>query len=235
MKTRQTTPQHAMKTDYIPTKDADFNNWSANFSTLATANPATYGLTAPIALIIAGLVATWAGAYQAATDPSTRTSATIAAKDQARAELTSRIRPYAVAVSMDPAVAPQAKVAIGVTLRGGPPTPVPAPTDAPSLAVNKGIPQNTQLSYSYAGAQGKAKPAGTIGVEIYRAVGAVHVIDPTQATYVGTVTKSPFTLSHEAGDSGKKATFFARFITRSGPGGIAQAGPWSAPLQIALM
>ena len=41
-----------MATDYIPQKDADFGPWLLNIATLATAAPATYGLTAPEAAAI---------------------------------------------------------------------------------------------------------------------------------------------------------------------------------------
>ena len=37
---------------YIPAKDALFATWLENFSTLLTAAPATYGLTAPDATAV---------------------------------------------------------------------------------------------------------------------------------------------------------------------------------------
>jgi triphosphoribosyl-dephospho-CoA synthetase len=89
-----------------------------------------------------------------------------------------------------------------------------------------------RLAYKAAGASGKSKPFGSIGVEIFRSVGTVAATDPAQAKYNGTITKSPFRQSFAAEDQGKLCTYFARFVTRSGPDGQAQVGPWSAALNV---
>ena len=60
--------------------------------------------------------------------------------------------------------------------------------------------------------------------------GVVAATDPDQCTHVADFTKSPFNLAYDAASQGKISTLFARFKTRSGPQGISQAGPWSAPL-----
>ena len=82
---------------YIPAKDALFDNWIVNFDTLATASPTTYGWTAPQAVTLAALVATWSAAYLAATTPSTRTVSTVADKDAARAAAEANARSLAIA------------------------------------------------------------------------------------------------------------------------------------------
>lgn len=224
-----------MSTAYIPAKDADLNNWLVNFDSLLTATPTDYGLTAPIAVIVAAVTTTWAAAYLAATDPSTRTSATVAAKDAARASAEATVRPYAIRIRNNPAVSDLLKVGIGVTIPASPPSPIPAPTDPPVLGLEQAIPLEQTLSYAVPGGIGKAKPFGAIGVEIYRSVGTVPATDPEQCRYVGTVTKSPFRQTFLSADQAKIVTYFARFITRSGPGGVAQSGPWSAPLTLIVM
>jgi hypothetical protein len=224
-----------MATSYIPAKDADFNNWLVNFDTLLTGAPTDYGLTAPIAVIVAGVTAAWSAAYLAATDPSTRTAATVAAKDAARASAEATVRPYAIQIRNNPAVSDLLKVGIGVTIPAFPPSPVPAPTVPPVLGLESAIPLEQLLSYGVPGGIGKAKPFGAIGVEIWRSVGTVPATDPAQCVFKGTVTKSPFRQAFLAPDQGKIVTYFARFVTRSGPGGVAQAGPWSAPLTLVVM
>ena len=69
---------------YIPAKDALFAAWLLNFSTLLTASPVTYGLTAPDAVTVAGVNGTFQAAYATATNPATRTSGAVAATDVAR-------------------------------------------------------------------------------------------------------------------------------------------------------
>lgn len=224
-----------MATSYIPAKDADFNSWLTNFSALLTATPLVFGLTAPDAVSVDTVKDAWATAYTAATDPGTRTSATVAAKDAARASAEAVVRPLAVRISLNPSVTEENKIAIGVTVRAFPPSPIPAPVVAPVISHVSSAPGLTRLAFKATGAAGKAKPFGAIGVEIYRSVGTVPAVDPAQATFVGTYTKTPFAQVFMAGDAGKTATFFARFVTRSGPAGVAQAGPWSAPLALIVM
>lgn len=220
---------------YIPPADAAFDAWLDNFSNLLTANPSDFGLTAPDAAAVAAVYGTWNTAYGIAVDPVTRTSPAIAAKDAARASAEAVVRPFAVQISVNPAVTNANKTAIGVTVRSTTPTPIPPPTDMPELGLQSAIPLEMLMSYKVPGAVGKSKPFGSIGVEVFRAVGDVPAIDPAQATYNGTFTKSPFRQRFTAEDQGKTVTYFARFVTRSGPEGEAQKGPWSAPLVLTVM
>jgi hypothetical protein len=220
---------------YIPAKDALFAAWLLNFSTLLTASPVTYGLTAPDAVTVAGVNGTFQAAYATATNPATRTSGAVAAKDVARLDAEAIVRPLAVNVSLNPAVDDSDKVDLGVTVRTLIPTPVPAPVTAPQIAVQSAIPLQQTLTYKEAGAAGKYKPPGVVGVEIFRSVGIAPAVDPSVANYVGQVTKSPFRQTFVSGDQGKVVTYFARWVTRSGPQGIAQPGPWSAPLALTVM
>lgn len=215
---------------YVPTKDQDFAAWLLNLATLITATPATYGLTAPDAVVISNVQTTFAAALTAATDPATRTKGTVALKDVARATAEATVRPYAVQISANSSVTDQDKADVGVTIRKTIPTPIPAPTDAPALSLVKAIPLQTTVQAVVPGAIGKAKPFGSIGLEVHVSIGTVAATDPAQCRYVGTYAKIPFRLNFDAADQGKVATMFARYVTRSGPAGVAQRGPWSSPL-----
>jgi hypothetical protein len=220
-----------MKKDYIPARDSFFAAWLLNFATLIAATPAAYGLTAPDAVVIGEQNTAFQAAYTAATDPSTRTKGTVAAKDVARAAAELIIRPYAVRISQNNAVTDEAKADVGVTIRKTVPTPIPAPVDAPNLGMQSLIPGQLTAAYNVVGQAGKAKPEGAVGIELVQSIGTVFATDPSQCALVGTYTKSPLRVGYVPEDSGKKVTLFARFVTRSGPGGKAQSGPWSLPLQ----
>lgn len=216
-----------MPTQYIPGPDEDFNAWLLNFSTLLTASPATYGLTAPDAVLVANEQVAFAAALTAATDPGTRTPVTVAAKDAARASAEFVCRPYAVRISQNPAVTNGDKTAIGVTVRSNTPTPIPAPVIAPVIALLSATPLVQQLQITPTGASNKAKPAGAIAIEIARTVGEVSATDPAQLSIIGQYGKTPLIQNFQAADQGKIVTYAARYRTRSGPGGVSQAGPWS--------
>lgn len=225
-----------MQPPYIPAKDADFDAWLLNFTTLLTGSPVTYGLTAPDAVICADRYSAWHPAYVLATDPATKTSVTVAAKDAARVTAEAVVRPYAQQISKNGAVAPGDKVAIGVNLPNNAPVPVPPPVTFPQMSFRSAEPLVHILQWQDSGlGSGKKKPFGAIGCELYAAVGTVPAVDPAQATYVGTYTKSPLRKTFLAADVGKTCTYFARWITRSGPGGVAQVGPWSPALTMAVI
>lgn len=224
-----------MADPYIPPKDADFDAWFLNFNTLIAANPTTYGLTAPDATAITAVYTPWSVAYPIAINPATRTAATVATKDATRATAEATVRPYAIRIRNNAAVSDALKIGVGVTIPNTPPTPIPAPVDVPVLSLLRAISLEQTLEFKTSGTIGKAKPFGVIGVEIWRSVGVAFATDPVQTAYITTVTKSPFRQTYEAADQGKKVTFFGRFITRSGPGGQIQRGPWSDALNLIVM
>jgi hypothetical protein len=225
-----------MGSPYIPAKDADFNNWLTNFSTLLTASPTTYGLVAGDATAVAAVTTTWSAAYLAATNPVTRTAVTIADKDAARLAAEGLVRPLAVSVSLNGGVTNMDKTAIGVTVRVTTPTPVPPPTTQPALSLSGAVHNLTTLRYyDTSTPDAKAKPPGVRGIQIFQGIGTVPAIDPSQCQFLNDWTKSPNYVNYDGTQVGKIATFFGRWFTQSGPSGQKQFGPWSAPLSVAIV
>lgn len=224
-----------MSNSYIPAKDADFNDWLTNFSALLTASPGTYGLLAGDAVLVAAQQSAFAAALTLSTDPSTRSSVTVADKDAARASAEFVVRPYAVQISMNPSVTNGDKVSIGVTVRSNTPTPVPAPVTPPTISLLMAQPLTQQLMIRPVGSTSKAKPPGCIAIEVARTVGTVPATDPAQLRIVGQYGKTPLIQEFDSADVGKMVTYAARYRTRSGPGGVSQAGPWSALVTFVVM
>lgn len=216
---------------YIPPRDADFDAWLQNFTTLLTAAPATYGLLPADAVVCQAAYDAWHPAYVLATDPATRTSPTVAAKDAERASAEATVRPYAQRISRNASVTNEDKVAIGVNLPNNSPVPIPPPVTQPILGLRSQAPLLAELTYrDSALGDTKKKPAGTIGVQIWTNVGTVPATDPAQCAFVTQATKSPTILRFVAEQRGKQCTVFARWVNRSGAGGEASVGPWSNPL-----
>lgn len=225
-----------MATSYIPQPDGAFADWLSNFATLIAASPTSYGLLAADATTISAQNTAYQAAYSLATDPSTRTAVTIAAKDAAKASALSVVRPYAQRINANAGVSNDQRAELGLTIRKTTPTPVPPPATAPTLSIVSAIPLATVLAYKDPAAPaGKAKPYGVIGVQIATSIGTVAAVDPAQASYDLTATKAPFTRTWTSAQQGKTATMFARWVTRGGPSGIQQTGPWSAPLVFVVM
>jgi hypothetical protein len=230
----KTEPNQKHMKSYIPAADSNASLWMLNFAAVIAASLATYGVDAGTSAQITALSGTFETALQTATDPATRTTATIAAKDSARAAAEAYIRPIAVRISIDPAITPSDKAAAGVTVRADGPTPVPAPVVAPQLGLRSIIPGQATIEATNPTNGTKAKPDGVVAISLAAVVGTAFTADPSSAVPVGRYSRGIMTPSFQPAQSGLKASLFARYETRTGPGGAAQYGPWSAPLQFHL-
>jgi hypothetical protein len=225
-----------MAAPYIPNKDSLFDNWINNFADLITASPATYGLTGGDAATIQAQADAWSAAYALAINPATRTKPTVADKDAARAAALSIIRPYAIQIRNNAGVSNMDKADLGLTIPDLTPTPVPPPVTSPTLSLVSAISLQHQLNFrDSAFPLLKRKPVGSTSMQLWRAIGTVAATDPSQAGFYNSITKTPFVSQFDAGDRGKHCTYFARWATRSGAGGIAYYGPWSDLLDVIIL
>jgi len=220
-----------MPAGYIPASDPGFDAWIVNFSDLLTADPSAYGEDAGTAAAVQSVADAWVAAFALSSNPATRTSPTVAAKDAARYTAEQTVRPVAIRIRDNSAVTNAQRSDLGLTIPKVVPTPIPTPTSTANLGLTKATPLQHELQYSDTDLpDGKAKPFGAIGLELWRSVGVDAAVDPSQCDYYATATKSPFRVDFNSADRGKIATYFGRWVTRSGPGGIASKGPWSTSL-----
>src|SRR5947207_5207711 len=105
-----------MGRSYLPSRDAELGQWVTNFSTLITASPGTYGLLAGDAGSIAAYVNAFNSALAVVANPATKTRATVAGKDGAKAAMLDIVRPYAIQVRNNAGVSNADKTALGLTI-----------------------------------------------------------------------------------------------------------------------
>lgn len=214
-----------MPRSYVPSKDVDLQSWANNFTTVLTANPANYGLTATDASACAAAYTAFAAALTLARNPATKTAATVAAKDLARNSMLVLIRPYATLISKSIGISNANKLAIGVTVPDPTRTPIVAPTSAPVITPLQGTPLQLKIAIKDENAlpKQKAKPAGAIAMELRCFVGTVAPVSADATPFKAILTKSPAILVFAAGDGGKTAYLYGRWMTARG-----LLGPWSA-------
>lgn len=222
--------------DYVPPRDGDFNVWVVNFANTLNVNYAAYGLTLAEKNQISTLTNTWTVAFIAALGGTTRSPATIAAKDAARLQLVAALRPLAVRIILNPSVSNSQREALGVTVRSGVRTPTPPIATAPALYIVNAIPLQIKLQYrDVTTPDSKDKPKGCTSCQIFASVGTVPSISPEQAAYKMTVNKTPFVMPFISSEQGKVATLWSRWFAPAGPGGVSQVGPWSSPLTFNIL
>lgn len=219
-----------MPGSYIPAQDALFLAWLDNFDDITSVDFATLGLSAGQATDITTVRTDFDAAYALATNPATRTPVTVAAKDTSRATAEAVVRPLAQFIRNNPDVSDGDKIALGLTVPDVDPTPIPPPTTFPLLDMLNATPGVHKMQYRDSDTPTtKAKPYGAMQMELYRAIGTVAAPDPTTAVFVGLVTKSPTMIDQNPDDAGKIATYFGRWVTRTG-----LTGPWSSGVSLTV-
>jgi hypothetical protein len=202
---------------FIPTRDGDLNLWAVNFDTLITANPVVYGLTPADAAFIHFYVDAFTTALQAASDPSTRGPASVAAKDGAKAAMLDIIRTYARQIRDNLGIGNEDKVALGLTIPDLIPSPIPAPSSTPILAILGATPLSHTIRYADSNMpNGRSKPFGAMGMQLFCWVGDNKPAEPEQWRLAAFVTHQPFGLTFQAADVGKTAFYRGRWQTRTG-------------------
>jgi hypothetical protein len=210
---------------YIPVTDAALRDWLTNFSALLTADPTRYGLDASDATVIAGHAAAYASAYQAVQAPSTRTSTGVAQKDAVKASAVASVRVYAQMIKANAGVSNDDKIALGVHVNDPTPSPIPAPASAPMLMIVSAFSGVHHLRYADENTPAaRRKPHGVLQLQLNAVIAPAPAVDPGESRFVGLYTKQPVLVEHEPASAGLTATYFARWVTRTG-----KTGPWSLP------
>lgn len=213
--------------NYIPAKDSLAGPWSDNFNTLLTAAPTDYGLVAGDAVAAAAVITPWLAALATSSTPVTRTSVTIAAKDDARAAMEAVVRPLAVAISQNPAISNELKTGIGVTPR------ITTKTRNSVVANNAAIsPYFDSLGnivfngYDPDTPDSVARPLGALGWELQ--VRTKETLASDWVTILDlTVTRPLWKWDHE-GVIAADAACRVRWVGALLVGGGLNVGPWSA-------
>jgi hypothetical protein len=219
-----------MPSTYIPSRDAELDTWLDNFQSLIAGSPGAYGLGGGDAAAITAAYAAWHAAFLAAVNPSTRTRATVETKRSQKRSVLAVVRRYAATIRADQSVSGALKLGLGLHVPAAAPTPIPPPATVPVLAVagmRQGIQEVRATDESTPGS--RARPAGSAGMLLFRAVAGEAVTDPRRAEFLAFTGKTEFSCAFPPADHGKVATYFARWTNAKG-----DMGPWSQPLPVSI-
>ncbi len=215
---------------YIPATDAGFRDWLNNFATLIAADPNRYGLDAGDAAIISNHNTGYAAAYVPCQSAETRTTALIIQKDAIKASAVASVRIYAQQIKVNAGVSNQDKAGLGLHINDITPTPIPAPVSAPMLVIQAAYSGEHQIRYADENTPAsRRKPHGAIQIQINRTIAVGADPNPENATLVGLYTKQPVLVTAEPTAVGQTATYFGRWVTRTG-----LFGPWSLPVAMTI-
>ena len=218
--------------DYIPSSDADFNTWLANFVTYASANLAGLGLVAADLTPVSSTQTKWNTDYPQHIAAQAAAQGARQLKDEDRAGVEAAVRPLVRRLQASPAVNDQEKASLGITVPGSNPTPGGPPTGRPVVKVECERLRHTLKWADVNSPTSRAKPPGVLGAEIKMAltpIGAATPTDPAAFTFLSLDTATPYVNEFGGGDGGKNAHYIARWVN------LAQEhGPWSETVSVTV-
>ena len=206
--------------------DPQFAPASANFSTLITATPTAFALTAAQATNYGTLNAAYQTALSLATNPSTRTTVTIGDRTLARESLCANAKLLAGIVKGTPTVTNPQLESLGLLPRTTN-APIPAPGDAPVVQVVSVSGRTVSVRLRNAGGTGRGKPAGVRTATVFSYVGAGPA--PTDINlwkYEGVTTRVDADVTFADAVAGGSLVW----ITAIWANNRAQSGPAAGPV-----
>lgn len=212
--------------DYMPRADGDFNSWVQNFFVKVTDFYSNQGIDPGPLVALDDARIEWEKAVTANLAAQALAESTAQRKRTARSVLDAVARPIVAFVQTYPATtnADRAMMAITPKLAGG--TPVPTPATRPVARLESGQRLRHELRIvDEATPTRKAKPAGVLGVEVWRALTAPYEPSPGPGDayrFLGLNTRGVLTTFFDTGDAGKTAHYCMRWTSTRG-----EKGPWS--------
>jgi hypothetical protein len=126
----------ALYKDFVPTREAELDEFVHNFDTRITATPTAFGLTAAQATAFHALVVAWDAAYAVTKNKATRCTSACIVKDEKKFLLVKNLRELARMIQAYPATTNEQRSLLGLTVPSVPQS-QPAPAFAPQLNILK--------------------------------------------------------------------------------------------------
>lgn len=213
--------------DYIPRSDADFNLWQASLTDIINTNLTNWAILADDFAALQAFQNDWITAFAKANNKQNRTSADVQAKADAREAYEQGLRKFVAQwLANNTKVANSERERMGLTVKSGSRTPVPAPLTNPIGVVDFSVRLQHIIQYSdQASSISKAKPEGVHGCEIWIKIDGAAPVDPSELSFLATDTRSSYTKTFEGKYAGKIAYYWLRWVNKRG-----ETGPWSSPI-----
>jgi hypothetical protein len=168
--------------------------------------------------------------YLRATNPETRTTASIQAKNNSIKHFKSIFRKYIKAyITYNPRVTDEDRKIMQLPLHDTKPTPAPVADKTPFTKLDLPTPGTVVISFGDQEGARKRKPAGQNGAELAYAILDNKPMDWEDLTHSTFSTHSPFRLSFKGTERGKTLYFALRWQNTRG-----EKGPWTEIMNVII-
>ncbi|MDR0699041.1 MAG: hypothetical protein LBG28_07480 [Tannerella sp.] len=209
--------------DFLPRKEAEFYAWVIVFFTYLLANLSRFGISSSVISPLTSLRDDFMTKYNVAIEPSTRTKATVLAKNNAMNALKNGLRAFIREyLSFNHLVTDVDKDNLGLPIRKTSHTPIPIPTTYPWFMVDSSIIRVLIIHFRDILSEYRAKSFGVHGAEIKWGFSDTLIINPDDLPHSSFDTRSPFRLEFKGEERGKTVWFCLWWENTRG-----EKGPWS--------
>jgi hypothetical protein len=213
---------------YMPTKQVQAVEWSANFAARINQNASQWGLTTAQATEFQAVNQLLQASYDRVKDKSTRTAVAVADKNVAMQKMKQAARNLVSIIQGTPTVTPGMKKELGITIRNDKPTPEPIPNTEPKLTVS-GVTGSTVTATLWESKTKRAKPKGVSLAMIFTHVGPTPPEDESQWQFATTTGRTSVKIPFPPSETGTTA-----WITAIWQNNRKQSGPACEPVKVNL-
>ncbi|MDR2193165.1 MAG: hypothetical protein LBP19_01645 [Treponema sp.] len=210
--------------DYIPRKDADFDNWANQLIGYSAAHADAWGIPAAEITGLQSQYATWHSLYEAAVKPTHNAVDTLR-KNENREVFEKNLRDFVnQRLRYNPAVTDADKEAMGLVIPKPSHTPVPPPHTQPELTVELRPPLVAVVHFRDKGSAHRGKPDHVHGIEIRWGIQDTPPLDGEQLPHSAFDTSDPKEFTFSGVDRGKTVYFCGRWENNKGDEGKGHWG-----------
>ncbi|MDR0599977.1 MAG: hypothetical protein LBG84_07855 [Treponema sp.] len=207
---------------YIPTREADFVDWSGNLLAVARAHQQEWGLNGTHLTELEGLQAEVKALHETCRT-SMYTKLDMQAKNEKKALLKKRLEVYVRNnLQNNDVMTDNGREALRIPIHDRNPTPRPAPDTAPETETETPLPRTLRIKFRGVAAPRWGKPEGVHGLECRWVVSDAPPESMAGLVNSDFATRSPLTLTFDEGARGRRLYFAVRW-----EGTSVQKGPWS--------
>ncbi len=213
-------------TNYMPRPDGDFSAWANNYNEAVHKFYEAQGLDVSELKLLETAIAEWNKDYPAHVAAQQKAEGARAAKQTARVALEAEIRPVTNFVQGYTKTTDADRATIGISIRDTARRAVPPPTTRPLVQVDHGQRLLHRLRFTdEAAPTRRGKPPGTIGAEVWLALGGAGQPAPMLGDaykFLSLSSRGNLQTDFSSEDAGKTAYYALRWVSTRG-----EKGPWS--------
>jgi hypothetical protein len=211
------------KRDYLPSNILEYQNMVQNIRAQVTKNMSRWDISSAAATSLDEPIANLHAAVMVSENPTTRTSAAISRRNEAREALDYILRPFIQGhLIHNLLVTDDDLIAMGLPVHDRKPTPHPPPKEIPKITIRAGAPGALDVVFGGQNEKGNAKPDDVHGLEARWVIADKPPVDWSELLHSEFATRSPLSLTFEGHDRGKWIYIAARWENSRG-----LKGPWT--------